>query len=317
MNIMENIDQSELISVITPVYNDNGTLVKTVESVIEQTYTNWEMIIVDDGSINAVDGVLRHIADSRIKIFRHERSNANVARNFGISKSNGKYIAMLDSDDLWLKNHLQDCLTLLNEKDTDGLYGSVFLLYDKKKDYNKNDIVYARELKAGESIIDYLLTMVCGAQTSTIFVKSQSMKDILWDPILIEHQDYDFIVRFHNVYKSTVKKDPTVIYSLSSNRSFHFETCIKFLENNESDISPTVFCRYSLKMFSLAKRSEASIEYIEYFRRSMVKYRDYVSFQFYMSIQNPNNYWDLLRYKFCFLFYILKANFNRQHNKHS
>jgi Glycosyltransferases involved in cell wall biogenesis len=147
-----------LISVIIPVYNGEKTLIKTIESVIKQTYTHLEVLIIDDESDDPVESFVHQLMeeDKRIKVFRTGRSNANVARNYGIEKSCGEYIAMLDADDCWLENHLCDCLTLLQESCVDGLYGSLFLRHSLLNDIHDLPVFSAYEPQADESMIDYL-----------------------------------------------------------------------------------------------------------------------------------------------------------------
>jgi glycosyltransferase involved in cell wall biosynthesis len=295
-----------LISVIIPVYNGQKTLLNTLQSVLKQTYTHFEIIVVDDGSDIPTESLLQPIEDNRIQLYRTERSNANVARNYGIMKSKGEYIAMLDADDYWLDNHLKDCLSFLRESGADGLYGSLFLRNDQSDSIQGRQIAYVRELKEDESMIDYLLTSGYGAQTSTLFATAQSMKDILWNPELIDHQDYDFVVRFHKKYKLIPKSEPTVMYSLSSEYFNHFESCIAFVENNRKDINPVIYKNYNLRMYLQAIQKGASEKFIDYFRKEATRYKEFLSYQQYMSIVNTETPWQKFWAKSAYLFYILQ-----------
>ena len=302
-----------LISVVIPVYNGEMTLLNTLSGVLSQTYNNFEVIIVDDGSDNYVEQFLqKHINDGRINIYRIERSNANIARNYGIHKSNGEYIAMLDADDLWLENHLENCLKLLKESNAEGLYGSIFISQGKSLNINKTKILYARELKKDESIIDYLLTTGCGAQTSTIFTTAQSMKDIQWDASLIDHQDYDFVTRFYKKYKMIPQKEPSVIYFLNSGRKPHYETCIQYVEQNIHDINPEVYTAYNKKIYACASRSNAPKKFLVYFRKEATKYKEFLSYRQYLSINNPNNYYQIIWCKIKFIFYIMRIEISNR-----
>jgi len=89
-----------LVSIVIPLYNSRVTLHDCVESVLQQTHSNFEIILVDDGSDEIYTDIIGHFNDSRIAYYKLKHLNANVARNYGIVKSKGKYIAMLDSDDL-------------------------------------------------------------------------------------------------------------------------------------------------------------------------------------------------------------------------
>jgi glycosyltransferase involved in cell wall biosynthesis len=305
MNESEN--QHPVVSVIIPVYNGQATIVNTLQSVLSQTYIYFEIIIVDDGSDMPVKSTINHIKDARIRICRTERSNANIARNYGISKSKGEYIAMLDADDYWLENHLQDCMKVLYESRADGLYGSLFLSHDKSGNPEREQIYYAGEPREDESMVDYLLTTGYGAQTSTLFTTTDSMKDILWDPELIDHQDYDFVVRFHKKYKMAVKEEPTVVYCLSSGRVTHYETCIRFVEDNMEDINPAVYMKYNLNMYLRSRQKEESKKFAPYFRKEATRYREFLSYQQYISILDPQNLFSEWVYKLRYMLYILQV----------
>lgn len=298
-----------LISIVIPAYNGEKTLINTLSGVLDQTYTHFEIIIVDDGSENPVEPFLRSsIKDNRIRIFRTERSNANVARNYGIQKSKGEYIAMLDADDYWLENHLEDCLELLQRSNTDGLYGSVYRSSGNFNKISEDNIQYARELKKRESIVDYLLMIGCGAQISTLFTTAHSMRKTLWNPSLIDHQDYDFVTRFYRKFKMDVKKDPTVIYSISSGREPHFETCIEFVEKNRSDIALSVYTEYNKNMYAYAVRKQASLKIIAYFQREATRYKENLSYRQYWLIKKPRTGFQSAWNKLTYLFYIICTN---------
>ena len=295
-----------LISVVIPVYNGETTIIDTLTSVLKQTYANFEVIIVDDGSDHPVESFLQPLTDDkRIRVYRTERSNANIARNVGIMESKGEYIAMLDADDCWVENHLNDCLLMLQETTADGLYGSLFMNRSRPVDIQNLPVAKARELKAGESMMDYLLTAGYGAQTSTLFTTARSMKDILWDPELIDMQDYDFVFRFYNKYKMIVKKDPTVVYTLGSGRSLHYESIIRYMKDHKKDIDPEVYMRYHLNMYWRVKIEEESKQFIPYFHKEATRYPEYLSYFRFISICNPQSrfreWMDKLKYVFTIL----------------
>ena len=111
---------NNLVSIITPSYNSEKFIKDCVNSVLCQTYTNWELLIVDDYSKdNSRDVIsLLSLKDERIKsIFLEENVGAAAARNIAIKESNGRYIAFLDSDDIWKSEKLKKQLSFMNEKD--------------------------------------------------------------------------------------------------------------------------------------------------------------------------------------------------------
>lgn len=114
--------QQNLVSIITPNYNCVRFIAQTIESVLSQTYTNWEMLIVDDCSTDgSYEIALEYSAkDCRIRVFRNEKnSGAAVSRNKAIEMANGEFIAFLDSDDLWVPEKLERQIAFMRNNNCD------------------------------------------------------------------------------------------------------------------------------------------------------------------------------------------------------
>ena len=122
---------NNLISIITPNFNCEVFIKSTIESVISQTYSNWEMLIVDDCSTDRSYEIALDYAkkDSRIKVLKNEKnSGAAISRNLALDNANGDYIAFLDSDDLWEPNKLEVQLKFMEEHDCDFCFTKYVLL---------------------------------------------------------------------------------------------------------------------------------------------------------------------------------------------
>lgn len=117
-----------LVSIITPCYNSSVFIEQTIQSVQAQTYTNWEMLIVDDCSKDNSADIIKTYAeeDKRIKYLKTEKPSGSPVkpRNIGIENSNGRYIAFLDSDDVWLPNKLEEQLYLFDDKKVAVVYSN-------------------------------------------------------------------------------------------------------------------------------------------------------------------------------------------------
>nr|WP_300840645.1 glycosyltransferase family 2 protein [uncultured Acetatifactor sp.] len=115
-------DQTEKtgISVIIPVYNAEKYIERCINSVVAQTYNNWEMIVINDGSTDNTENIIREKAkaDNRIQIYSQNNQGAGIARNNGISKATGEYIVFLDADDYVNKEYF----SLLMEKNEDVVF---------------------------------------------------------------------------------------------------------------------------------------------------------------------------------------------------
>ncbi|MBN2787140.1 MAG: glycosyltransferase family 2 protein [Paludibacteraceae bacterium] len=118
--------QNKLVSIITPVYNGSKFISQTIDSVLMQTYEEWEMIIIDDGSTdNSSEIVLKYTQkDSRIRLLSQKNAGSAAARNNGIREAGGRYIALLDADDLWEPFFLEEQLALMQCKGCLLVYGS-------------------------------------------------------------------------------------------------------------------------------------------------------------------------------------------------
>lgn len=142
----------DLISVIIPAFNAEKFIKRTVESVINQTYTNIEVIIVDDGSTDKTKEICQELEkeDRRIKLFSKENEGVSEARNFGINYSNGKYIMFLDADDKYEKDIVKNMYQKMIEENVDIVRANYYIkksnVYRKNnerfeiKKYNKNEI---------------------------------------------------------------------------------------------------------------------------------------------------------------------------------
>ena len=108
---------SDLVSIIMPSYNTAQYIAETIQSVINQTYQNWELIIVDDCSSDDTDIVVGKIKDPRIKYIKNQRnSGAAVSRNRALRMANGRWVAFLDSDDLWKPEKLEKQIGFMTKK---------------------------------------------------------------------------------------------------------------------------------------------------------------------------------------------------------
>lgn len=105
-----------LISIIIPTHNRAHLIEETLNSVINQSYNNWECIVIDDGSKDNTAKVVSSIKDERIKYFYQEHGERSKARNLGLSKANGEFIQFLDSDDLLQESKLEVSIALLNQE---------------------------------------------------------------------------------------------------------------------------------------------------------------------------------------------------------
>ncbi len=128
-----------LFSIILPTFNREKVLGRSISSIINQTYSEWELIIIDNMSIDSTSEIVKNFKDSRIKYFSIS-NNGLIAksRNFGISKSSGEFIAFIDSDDWWKKDKLKNCLECIKD-------GKKFLYHNGY--INKDYLFFSKKIK--------------------------------------------------------------------------------------------------------------------------------------------------------------------------
>jgi glycosyltransferase involved in cell wall biosynthesis len=260
------------------------------------------VLVVDDGSTEDMKRVIDELNDERITFIRNEKNtNANVCRNIGIQRAAGTYIAMMDSDDEWLSDHITVRLAFMQHTKADGCYGSHFV------DNGQERIpALSRNRQAKESMVDYLLSDGI-AQTSTYFFKAECAKQLLWDEGLKRHQDYDYSVRFAQKFdfKPCVNCTCIVYWEKGVRRSESFKSQIRFIEKHKASISPRVYNQYhSRHFFSVVDRDDIEPSIVEHYRRESYRYPHHVTRTEFISVAGhraPTWKRFLMRIKFALL----------------
>lgn len=112
-----------MISIVIPLYNKEKAIEATLQSVLAQTYTDFEVIVVDDGSKDNSLQVTQSVKDKRLRVIHKENGGVSSARNRGIREANGEYIALLDGDDLWAPTFLEEQVALMHDFPKAGMWG--------------------------------------------------------------------------------------------------------------------------------------------------------------------------------------------------
>lgn len=227
-----------LISVIIPNYNREHVIVDTVQSVLEQTYANLEVIVVDDGSSDASAEELKKIKDSRFRFVLSEaHRGANACRNEGAQLSKGEYIAFQDSGTIWHADKLEKQLARLRQSPEAGLVycivrardGSRTICYPEESMERSRKEEGCRESLAVRNLIDTPSIMV----TRDCFEKTGG-----FDENLKRWQDYDFVIRVSQTYSIVIVNEilvETFYYANSISKDFSFlaEALPEFLRKNK------------------------------------------------------------------------------------
>lgn len=172
---MSDKNSAPLISVIIPTYNRANYLERCIDSVLNQTFTKFELIIIDDFSTDNTDVVMANYKDSRVRYYKN-KSNGIVAtsRNLGIKKSKGSWIAFLDSDDWWDLSKLKSCVEFF--KTADFIYHNLHIISQKKKFLLGKKNFKTRQLK--KPILKDLLFSGNIIANSSVIVRKKLLEQI-------------------------------------------------------------------------------------------------------------------------------------------
>ena len=187
---------SPLISIVIPTYNRGSLLLKAVTSILAQTYTHWELIVVDDGSTDDTAETLHSLKDSRIHLLALPH-NGNIAalRNAGAKAGSGEWIAFLDSDDEWVSNKLEIQLHLLLQKKKRWSYGGYELMNEASE-----TIAYRSGIFRPVSgwIIRPLVTTEVAVNIGSLMLDRKLFNEVggfNTNPELLYREDYELALR--------------------------------------------------------------------------------------------------------------------------
>jgi len=232
-------------SIIIPTYNRASLISKAIESVINQQESNWELIIIDDGSTDNTKEVVEQFDDARIRYIYQENAERSAARNHGIRKASGKYICFLDSDDYYLPIHLSTFRTEIEKPESPkkGFY-FIDIIFDeggKQTTFENPNPEYTNH-------IEWMIQMPIGALRTCIH--SEIMKNYEFNPIYNISEDTDVwvqIARTHPVIHIPIATLVVINHDdrsvdRSNVRSFKKNLSVKksILKREKSWISPSI-----------------------------------------------------------------------------
>ena len=142
---------NDLVSIIMPSYNTGGYIKNSIESVLAQTYENWELIIVDDCSTDDTDSIVGQFSDKRIRYLKNKKnSGAAISRNYALREAKGRWIAFLDSDDLWLPEKLEKQIAFMENNGYSFSYTDYKIRWNGKNEdprvYTGPDVVNRKRM---------------------------------------------------------------------------------------------------------------------------------------------------------------------------
>jgi len=202
------------ITVVIPLYNKADYIQDTLQSVLNQSFQDFEIIIIDDGSTDTSLEKAKAIEDKRIQIISVKNQGVSKARNLGISKANSTFIAFLDADDLWLKNHLEQLVSLKKAHPNCGMYTNAY-----KKMQDGKTIPTTFDSSYSGVVHDYFEAsfIVSLAHSSAIMISKHVFDKIGVFNVNITHtEDVDLWIRIALNFPIAFNGEVTVIYQLDT-----------------------------------------------------------------------------------------------------
>ncbi|MEH2310362.1 MAG: glycosyltransferase [Nostoc sp.] len=220
------------ISVIIPAYNSEKTIKHTIQSALNQTFTNFELIIINDGSQDSTLEVVTQIQDSRIKVFSYSNAGGNVSRNRGLHRAVGEFVSFLDADDLWTPDKLQSQLKALQENVTTKVAYS----WTDYIDANGEFILSGKRINVKGNVYENLLINNFLENGSNPLICRKALITLGgFDESLSAAQDWDMWLRLASKFDFICVPSVQILYrisynSVSSNLVRQEKACLQVLE---------------------------------------------------------------------------------------
>lgn len=202
---------SPKVSVIIPTYNSAHFIIEAVDSVLAQTFTDFEVLVIDDGSKDNTKEVLTEKYGNSIQYFYKENSGVSKARNFGIEKAKGKYVAFLDSDDAWIPEKLEKQIVALEKNPANKACYSSFYLCDE----NLNPTGINSSERKADALTDLLLIGNVVATPSTVIAEKELFQQVGgFDDQLSQCADWEMWIRLATKTEFIYIDEPLLKYRI-------------------------------------------------------------------------------------------------------
>jgi glycosyltransferase involved in cell wall biosynthesis len=241
------------LSVIVPAYNAERTILETIASVQQQIFSDFEVIVINDGSTDGTLERLNTVKDPRLKVFSYENGGVSVARNRGMTHATGEFIAFLDADDLWTPDKLELQLSALQQNPEAGVAYSWTRFIDERGEsfHDGKQLLFEGNVYA-ELLIDNFL-----ASGSNPLVRREAVESVgEFDPALAPCEDWDYYLRLAVRWPFVLVPKPQILYRQSS---FSASSKVERLETAALNVIEKAFQAASLELQPLKNQSLAGL----------------------------------------------------------
>lgn len=202
-----------LISIIVPVFNGEITIRDTLESVLNQTFSDFELITIDDGSQDSTLDIISQIPDSRIKVFSYSNAGLAASRNRGLAQASGEYISFIDADDLWTQDKLEAQLNALIKNPQAGVAYSWTDYIDESSQFLRR----GSHITVNGDVLEKLLLVNFLENGSNPLIRREAFDSVgNFDESLPAAQDWDMWLRLAARYHFIAVPSPQILYRVSA-----------------------------------------------------------------------------------------------------
>lgn len=260
---------SPCFSIVIPTFNRSTSVLNTLQSCFSQTNSDFEVIIVDDGSTDDTQAVLATIEDPRLVVVHQLNAGPAAARNHGMRVAKGDYIAFLDSDDSWYPGFLDAASTMIEEQGDVVLYGQIIVDRGVGRYWVKPD----RPLGGEESIYDYLYVHGGFIQTSTMVIPQQLGKNVQWDEAVTFGDNDQFAIdcwrtgiafcmlpKPFTLYADIVSDDALSQLPIYAGKSEKYTNFFRWMSTQKSFMSPRAWAGYQARFESVGIARSAPLK---------------------------------------------------------
>lgn len=247
------------VSVIIPTYNRGNLIIKSIKSVLNQTFKNLEVIVIDDGSSDNTEHLVNKITDKRLKYVKlSSNKGSSNARNIGIKNANGQFISFQDSDDIFYPNKIEKQLKNIINRNSILDFCKINVIYNSTYSYLIPNKRQENSILKGD-IFNELISRGNFISTQSMLIRTNYMKKHLFDIDMPRLQDYDVILGMIPKVKISYTKEVLVDLHIQNNSITRsprkLKKAINMLLNkkyNFNRIQKTLFSKYlhfSLKLY--------------------------------------------------------------------
>lgn len=207
-----------MFSVVIPLYNKELSIKNTIQSVLNQSYQNFEIIVINDGSTDESVKIVESISDERIRLIQQKNQGVSAARNRGIQEASNEWIAFLDGDDLWSQDHLQEITTMMQKFPEENFFVTSFQYSDMRPmfKHKRNETIFKIDNYFKEAIKEELIW------TSIVVINKNCIEKVGgFNEELNRGEDLDLWLRLAHDFSIVKSSVVTATYRIEAeNRTF-------------------------------------------------------------------------------------------------